>query len=99
MKEKFNDCEWYYLCSPYSSEILQGNPYIKEILPLAQNGDRIIIKEKNITKLKEMGFDVALVTKKYRYLRSLMLALQLGIPNRVGYVHQGFSELVTLPIP
>jgi ADP-heptose:LPS heptosyltransferase len=48
--------------------------------------------------LKAEGFDAAICYDSGMYFRPLRLAVALGIPNRAGYVHKGFSGWVTHPI-
>jgi len=43
-------------------------------------------------------YDVAICYDTGMYTRPLLTATVLGIPNRVGYVHKGFSGLVTHPV-
>jgi ADP-heptose:LPS heptosyltransferase len=49
--------------------------------------------------LKDENYDVAVCYDSGMYLSPLRLAVDLQIPNRVGYTHKGFSAWVTHPIP
>jgi ADP-heptose:LPS heptosyltransferase len=49
--------------------------------------------------LDDLRFDAALCTNSSGYWAELLLAIRLGIPNRVGYTHKGFSAWVTHPVP
>jgi len=54
-----------------------------------------VLREK-LTKLKP---DVAICHHDVAYWKDLFLAVLAQIPARVGYVHKGFSGLVTHPVP
>jgi ADP-heptose:LPS heptosyltransferase len=81
--EAFPACEWYYVATPPATEILANNPFIRSCVTSAESLDSI---------------DVAICYNSGGYWRDLIKALRLGIPNRVGYVHKGFSALVTHPV-
>jgi heptosyltransferase-2 len=48
--------------------------------------------------LKQEQYDVAICYDSGSYTHPLLTTTLLGIPNRVGYVHKGWSGLVTHPI-
>lgn len=76
----FPDCEWHHVASEPASEILSNNPFIKSCVP----------------SLESLGsVDVAICYNSGGYWRELTRLARLGIPNRVGYIHKGFSALVT----
>ena len=80
LAEAFPACEWHYVASPPTSEILANNPFIKSC----------------VRSVKSLGpIDVAVCYNSGGYWRDLIKMTRLGIPNRVGYVHKGFSGLVT----
>jgi len=79
----FPDCEWHYVASAPASEILAHNPFIKSC----------------VASPEMLGpVDVAICYNSGGYWRDLIKATRRGTPNRVGYVHKGFSALVTHPI-
>ena len=83
LAETLPNCEWNYLATPPAGEILANYPSIKSCLP----------------SLESLGpVDVAICYDSGAYWRNLVAATRRGIPNRVGYVHKGFSALVTHPI-
>lgn len=90
------DCEWHFLAPPPANEVLRGNPAISKVHPfdLPSSPDSADFKA-----LKQENYDVAICYDTGMYLRPLKLAVALGIPNRVGYVHKGFSAWVTHPVP
>ena len=83
LAEAFPLCEWHYVASPPASEVLKNNPFIKSCLQSPESLGAI---------------DVAVCYNSGGYWRDLIKATRLGIRNRVGYVHKGFSALVTRPI-
>ena len=83
LAEALPDCEWHYLASPPASEILTNNPSVKSCVPSLESPGPV---------------DVAICYNSGGYWRDLIAATRRGIPNRVGYVHKGFSALVTHPI-
>jgi len=90
-------CEWFCLTSPGTAEILDGNPALTAVLPYYSNSNwRLPLT--HLSRLRGMQFDVALCSNRYRYEQELALALSVGIPNRVSYVHKGLRALVTHPI-
>jgi ADP-heptose:LPS heptosyltransferase len=77
-----------------SAEVLRGNPNLDEVLALDDSGRSARSRE----LLAARKFDVALAYAGGLSWRDLLLAARLGIPNRIGYVHKGFSGLVTHPV-
>lgn len=93
------DCEWSYLTSADSAEILTGNPAIAEILPWSSGEDAWNLEHGKFAELKRRGFDVVLCTNTLRHYPDLALSVALGIPNRVGYTYKGLSALITRGAP
>jgi ADP-heptose:LPS heptosyltransferase len=98
LKAGLPDCELYYLTTPGSSRIIEGNPAITRILPWARSDSPLDLAAEHYAELRAMRFDAALCTNCIKYWPELLLALRLGIPNRAGYIHKGFSAWVTRPI-
>ena len=83
LAEAFPECQWHYVVSAPAREILAHNPFIKSC----------------VSSPEMLGpVDVAICYNSGGYWRELIRATKGGIPNRVGYVHKGFSALVTYPI-
>ncbi len=99
LKAGLPDCEFHYLASPGSAQILEGNPAIAGILPWQRGDSPLDLAPEHFAALKRMGFDAALCTNCIKYWPELLLAVRLGIPNRAGYIYKGFSGWVTHPIP
>lgn len=89
------ECRWSYLTTEFAAPVLEGNPSIDEILPLCRNGGAASVPARGRAELAARRFDVALCTENTRHHESLVLALRLGIPNRVAFVQKGLSGLAT----
>ncbi len=96
--EAFPNCSWDYLASPSSAGVLEGCPSIANVLPFVQGENSWDLGPGAFVALRDKGYDVALCTNSLRHYPDLMLAVALGIPNRVAYGGRGFSGLVTRPI-
>jgi len=99
LKSAFPDCEFHYLAAGGASEVLEGNPAITTLLPWLRSDSPLDLSPAHFAALQAMHFDAALCTNCIKYWPELLLALRLGIPNRVGYTYKGFSGWVTHPIP
>ena len=99
LKSGLRNCDLYYLVSPGSAELLDGNPSIHEILPWALSDSPLDLKPHHVAQLLQIRFDAVLCTNPIRYWPELLLAIKLGVANRAGYAHKGFSGWVTHRIP
>jgi ADP-heptose:LPS heptosyltransferase len=99
LKVGLPECEFHYLAAPGSSEVLQGNPSLKGILPWLRSDSPLDLAPEQFAALQAMHFDAALCTNCIKYWPELLLAVRLRIPNRVAYTYKGFSGWATLPIP
>jgi ADP-heptose:LPS heptosyltransferase len=99
LHDGFPKCDWYYLAAEDSAQVLEGNPWVKEVLPLCRGASTMKLKDGAIAALRSLQFDVALCTNGEAYWRDALLALRIGIPSRVGFTHRGLSGVVTHPIP
>ena len=50
LREHLPDCEWSYAVTPGTAEVLQGNPHVREILP--------VIEGENSWDLTDGGFEI-----------------------------------------
>ena len=99
LAESLPDCEWSYLTSAASADLLAGNPAIREVLPWSAGDDAWNLNQGKFGELKKRQFDVVLCTNTLRHYPDLALAVALGIPNRVGYTYKGLSALITRSAP
>lgn len=90
------DCEWFVAVPPPACEVFETNPHLKGCVRLDGTTDPLAQVR---TELAAAGtFDVAIAYSSIRYWPHLLRLARLGIPNRVGYIHKGFSGLVTYPV-
>ena len=99
LREYLPGCEWTYLTSSASVEILRGNPHVAETVAAVRGENSWDLGDGAFADLKSREFDVALCTNTLRHYPDLALAVALGIPNRVGFSGKGFSGLITHPVP
>jgi ADP-heptose:LPS heptosyltransferase len=72
--------------APPAGEVLAGSPFLASCAP-------------TLAALQaRLNLDVVVCYNSGAYWREVIEAAHLGIPNRVGYIHKGFSALVTHPI-
>jgi heptosyltransferase-1 len=87
-----------YVCEPGVADLLETNPHLDEVLPIHDERARPWSPLVWST-LQAKRFDAALCTNHFMYHAELALVTALGIPNRVAFVHKGFSGLATRPLP
>lgn len=91
LREAFPQCQWDWLVRRPADQILVDNPFIrKTLVPSSQCSRADLVRQ-----VKDEGYDVALCYDVGAYINPLRLALEAGIPNRIGYTHKGFSAWVT----
>ena len=91
------DCEWHYLTAPAGAEILRGSPDIDRAIPILNGDESWDLNGSGFEMLRRERYDVALCTNTLQHHADLLLAVALGIPNRVAYSHKGLSGLITDP--
>ncbi len=99
LRQELPNCAWSYLTSPTSAEVLSGNPNIAKVLSWSSGLDSWSIDASHRQKLARRGFDVVLCTNTLRHYPDLLMAVRLGIPNRVGFTHKGLSAVINHPVP
>ena len=92
-------CEWSFLTTRSSADVLKGNPHISGILPWNRGDNSWDIDSVHRKELAARRFDVALCTNTLRHYPDFILATTLGIPNRAGFTYKGLSGLITHPVP
>ena len=78
--------------------MLRGNPDVVRTHPLVRGENSWTLRAGGFSELREERYDVILCSNSVRHYPDLALAVALGIPNRVGYAHRGFSSVITHPI-
>ena len=99
LKQGLPECDFFYLTSENSAPLLDGNPAIRRVLPWIRSDSCLNLSSSHHAELKGLRFDAVLSTNAIWYWPELLLALRLGVANRVGYVYKGFSGWVTHPMP
>lgn len=99
LKRGLPDCRWAYLTSASASAVLAGNPFIDEVLPWTRDNDAQRFANGRYRDMAVRRFDVALCSDNVAHHHAVMLALRLGIPNRVAFNRKGLSGLITECIP
>jgi ADP-heptose:LPS heptosyltransferase len=92
------DCEWDYLTGPVSGQVLEGNPAIRSVLPYQMADESWSITASDFSKLRSAKYDVVLCSNIVRYYPDVLLAVALGVKNRVGFTFKGFSGLINHPV-
>ncbi len=90
-------CAWSWMSARPASTLLQTNPFLHQTIELEEDFDRIGLIPLS-RRIRAGNFDVAICYDTGSYLRALLAAALAGVPVRVGYVHKGFSCLVTHPL-
>lgn len=85
-------CQLDFLCGSPADQILANNPHVRRVI-LRDAGD---LWRRTV---RESGYDAILSYDSGQYVGSRFLGLSARIPNRIGYVHKGFSAWVTHPLP
>jgi ADP-heptose:LPS heptosyltransferase len=92
-------CEWSYLVSPQTAELLSNNPAISEVLPWNKGENSWELEDGKFSELRRREFDVVLCTNTLRHYPDLALSVALGVPNRVAFSYKGLSGLITRASP
>ena len=92
------DCRWTYVAAGASAQVLRGNPCLEEVVAVEESENYPAHLARLRALLAPRRFDVALTYASGGNWRELVAAANAGIPNRIGYVHKGFSGLVTHPV-
>lgn len=90
LRRCFPDAHIGVLLRRYSGEILEGNPYVNELIWYDRDGELVPFGEMCAT-LRERRFDAAIVV--YPRLRLAWLLFRSGIPLRVGTGYRYYSFL------
>lgn len=90
------DCEWFIAAPAPACEVLETNPHLRGCVRVDL---ATVPLDEARSALDGVGpLDVAIAYNNIRSWPHLLRLARLGIPNRVGYIHKGFSGLVTHPV-
>ena len=95
LRQKFPQAYISMLVSPYTKDVLDGNPNIDEIITFdkdAKHAQGLWATLKFVRRLKKKRFDLAVVL--HPTMRMHALVFLAGIPRRLGYDHK-FGFLLT----
>ena len=85
VRDAYPDSHIAVLVRPYAREVIEGNPYIDEVITYDKSGEEkgIFGKIKFIVRLKNKKFDLAIILHPKN--SSHILTYLAGIPKRLGY--------------
>ncbi|MGB5288740.1 MAG: glycosyltransferase family 9 protein, partial [Ignavibacteriaceae bacterium] len=95
IKLKYPKCKLAYFLREYSSSLLEGNPFIDEVIVANELNGEILFKE-NLEKIKAKGFDTCVVVNPTFRISFLMFLA--GIRNRIGTGYRWYSFLFNIKV-
>jgi heptosyltransferase-2 len=98
VREEYPDSYIAVMVRPYTSECVEGNPYINETIIYEKRGAHrgLYGSFKFAMEIKEKGFDLAIILHPTN--RMNIITFLAGIPERVGYDRK-FGFLLTRRLP
>jgi len=90
IKKKYPDCKVVYFIRDYTSSLIDGNPFIDEVV-IAEEADGEILFQKNLNKIKSKRFDTCVVVNPT--LKIALMMFLSGIENRIGTGYRWYSFL------
>jgi len=90
VKKRYPYCKVAYLIRNYTSALIDGNPFIDEVV-IAEESEGEILFIKNLEKIKSNNFDTCVVVNPTLKI-SLMMFLA-GVTNRIGTGYRWYSFL------
>ena len=85
LRDAMPDSHIAFMVRPYARDIVEGNPYLSEVIVYDKSGPEKSIAGnlKFIKNLRKNNFDLALIL--HPTVRTHLVAFLAGIPERVGY--------------
>ena len=98
VRDAYPDSQIAFMVRPYARDIVEGNPYLNEVIIYDKAGSEkgLIGNLRFILALKKKNFDLALVL--HPTTRTHLVTFLAGIPERVGYDRK-WGFLLTKRIP
>ena len=90
LRERFPDSKITLLLRKYAAGLIEGNPYVDEIM-LYDDGEQEIPFPRMLKSVREGSFDIAIVVRPIPRLAWLMF--RAGIPLRIGTGYRYYSLL------
>ena len=91
-------CRLTYVVSGPAAQVLQHNPNLDEVVTIDESGSYGAWLKRARAMVAPYHFDAAIAYAGGISWKDAGLAAFAGIPNRAGYVHKGFSGLITHPV-
>lgn len=97
LRKCYPDSYIAFLCRPYTKEVVEGNPYLDEVIVYDKNNEHkgILSSIKFCRALRKKKFDTVFILNPNN--RSNTIAFVAGIPKRVG-LNRKMGYLLTQPI-
>jgi heptosyltransferase-3 len=90
VKKKYPQCKITYLIRDYTRALLDGNPFIDEVI-IADEEEGSILFSKNLKKIKAKTFDTCIVVNPT--FKIALLLFFARIKNRIGTGYRWYSAL------
>ena len=90
VRKKYADCKISYLIRNYTSSLLNGNPFIDEVVIADEENGEILFSE-NLNKIKSKNYDTCVVANPT--FKIAMMMFLAGIKNRIGTGYRWYSIL------
>ncbi|MFA5008367.1 MAG: lipopolysaccharide heptosyltransferase II [Candidatus Omnitrophota bacterium] len=97
LRKFYPDSYIAFLCRPYTKDVVEGNPYLDEVIIYDKNKEHrgIFSSVKFCLSLRKKKFDAVFILNPNN--RSNILAFFAGIPRRIG-LNRKMGNLLTHPI-
>ena len=90
VKKKYPDCRVAYFIRNYTRPLIDGNPFIDEVV-IAEESDGEILLKKSLEIIKSKNFDTSVVVNPT--LKISLIMFLAGIGNRIGTGYRWYSFL------
>lgn len=90
IKKKYPDCKVTYFIRDYTSSLIDGNPFIDDVIISEELGGKILFF-KNLVKIKSKNFDTCVIANPT--LKISLMMFFAGIKNRIGTGYRWYSLL------
>jgi ADP-heptose:LPS heptosyltransferase len=98
LRAGFPDARIHFIASHPAAELLETHPALNSVIVADRASENRSFMER-VRLLRSRPFDAVICYDTGDYWRDELAAAVAGISNCAGYVHKGFSGLVTHPLP
>jgi len=95
VKKKYPDCKVAYFIRDYTSSLIDGNPFVDEVIIAEESGGKILFL-KNLRKIKSINYDTCVIANPT--LRISLMLFFAGINNRIGTGYRWYSLLFNIKV-